>query len=252
MSDVRGRWVWYDNLTRDVEAAVRFYCAVIGWNTQSWAGGGEPYHMFANGDSAFAGVGKIEGEAPPQWRGYIGTPDVKATTSRAEALGAKVRVRPQAIPTVGTYSVIEDPQGAVFAAFTPVGAATDSPGQEAYGAVVWHELLTTDVDAAFAFYSDLFGWEKKNAMDMGPMGIYQTYGLASLELGGIYKKPAEMPGPPQWLFYVHVPDLEAAVARVKANGGKILMEPMEIPGGGRIAACLDPQGAPFSLHWRQC
>jgi len=47
-------FVWYENLTRDVDAAIAFYRAVIGWNTQSWAGMGEPYHMFANGDAVLA------------------------------------------------------------------------------------------------------------------------------------------------------------------------------------------------------
>jgi hypothetical protein len=118
------------------------------------------------------------------------------------------------------------------------------------GLVGWVDLMTADVEAARTFYSDLFGWQKTNSLDMGPAGIYQMFGMASGELGGIYKKPAEMPGPPQWLFYVHVADLEAAAARVKADGGKVLVGPMDIPGGGRIAICLDPQGANFALHWR--
>jgi predicted enzyme related to lactoylglutathione lyase len=85
---------------------------------------------------------------------------------------------------------------------------------------------------------------------MGPAGIYQMYGVPGLELGGIYKKTDDMPGPPQWLYYVHVADLDAAVSTVKANGGTVIVGPMDIPGGGRIAMCLDPQGAPFALHWR--
>ena len=82
---------------------------------------------------------------------------------------------------------------------------------------------------------------------MGSAGIYQVYGLPSLDLGGIYKKPAEMPGPPNWMFYVRVADLEDAVGKVKSNGGSIIQEPMDVPGGGRIAICLDPQGAAFAL-----
>jgi predicted enzyme related to lactoylglutathione lyase len=72
---------------------------------------GEPYHMFANRDALLAGVMKM----PPHWMGYIGTPDVKATTARAEELGARVWVKLMEILTVGTFSVIQDPQGAAFA-----------------------------------------------------------------------------------------------------------------------------------------
>jgi predicted enzyme related to lactoylglutathione lyase len=213
---------------------------------------GEPYHMFANGDTVFAGLMKMPpaAEMPPYWMGYIGTPDVKATTARAEELGAKVWVKLMEIPTVGTFSVIQDPQGAGFAAYTPAETPPPPSQEPAFGTVVWHELITTDVDAAWAFYSDLFGWEKKSSLDMGPAGIYQIYGLPSVDLGGIYKKTDDMPGPPQWLYYVHVPNLDTAVASVKTHGGSVLVGPMDIPGGGRIAICMDQQGAPFALHWR--
>ena len=198
MSDIRGRFVWYENLTKDVDAAIAFYRAVIGWNTRSWDGMGEPYHMFANGDAVFAGLMKMPpgAEMPPYWMGYIGTPDVKATTARAEELGAKVWVKLMEIPGEGTFSVIQDPQGAGFAAYTPVNAPPEPAKEPVFGTIVWHELITTDVDAAWAFYSDLFGWKKTNSLDMGPAGIYQMFGLPSLELGGIYKKSAEMNSTP--------------------------------------------------------
>jgi len=252
MAEIRGRFVWYENLTKDVDAAIAFYRAVVGWNTQSWAGMGEPYHMFANGDAVLAGLMKMPpgAETPPHWLGYIGTPDVKATTARAEELGAKVWLKLMEIPTVGTFSVIQDPQGAFFAAYAPVNQPGEPPAAHPFGTFVWHELITTDVDAAWAFYSDLFGWEKKSSIDMGPAGIYQIYGLPSLDLGGIYKRSADMAWPPTWLYYVHVADLDAAVARVKEHGGQVIVGPMDIAGGGRIAICADPQGAAFALHWR--
>lgn len=54
--------------------------------------------------------------------------------------------------------------------------------------------------------------------------------------------------PPNWLIYFRVADLDAAVARVKANGGQVLNGPMEVPGGSRIVNAMDLQGAAFSLH----
>ncbi len=57
-----------------------------------------------------------------------------------------------------------------------------------------------------------------------------------------------MPFPPSWLMYVKVLDLDASLAAVTSGGGQVLMGPMEIPGGDRIAQCLDPQGAAFALH----
>jgi len=62
-------------------------------------------------------------------------------------------------------------------------------------------------------------------------------------------KPAQMANvPPNWQIYFRVPDVQAAVERVKANGGQILNGPNEVPGGDWVATAADPQGAVFGLH----
>ena len=119
---------------------------------------------------------------------------------------------------------------------------------EEVGAFSWHELLSADPDAAFGFYSSLFGWVKTDAMDMGDIGTYQMYGYtADGSVGGILKKPAEMPMS-AWVLYVNVASTDDAVGQVKEMGGQLMNGPMDIPGGGRIAQCMDPQGAVFALH----
>jgi uncharacterized protein len=65
-------------------------------------------------------------------------------------------------------------------------------------------------------------------------------------------KPAAMASvPPHWLYYVRIPDVQAATERIKTNGGKILNGPMEVPGGDWIVQGMDPQGAAFALHQRK-
>ena len=90
--------------------------------------------------------------------------------------------------------------------------------------------------------------EKLEAMDMGDAGIYQIYGRHGIPLGGMFNKPAEMPGPPGWLYYIRVEDVRGAADRVHRLGGRVLNGPMEVPGGDLIAQCMDPQGAMFALH----
>jgi len=68
------------------------------------------------------------------------------------------------------------------------------------------------------------------------------------ELGGMYTIMPGMNMPPNWLQYVRVDSADAAAQRVTAHGGKILNGPMEVPGGDRIAQCMDPQGAAFAVH----
>lgn len=251
MSEFRGRYLWYETLTTDVDAAEAFYTKVVGWGTQQWDGADTPYHMWANGERAIGGLMKLpaDAQASPHWLGYIGTPDATATTADAERFGAKVWLRNKHVPTVGTMSVMQDPFGAYFAAYTPETPST--PAHSQAGDIDWHEIATTDVDACFTFYSTLFGWEKLEAHDMGPMGVYQEYGLGGRPFGGIYVKPDEMPGPPHILYYIRVEDLDAAVGRTKERGGIVMHGPVDVPGGDRVAVCVDPQGAMFGLHWKK-
>jgi predicted enzyme related to lactoylglutathione lyase len=246
-ASLRGRYVWYDVMTPDPKAAEAFYTSVAGWGTQVWEG--MPYTMWTADGQAIGGVMPLpNASAPPHWLAYIAVPDVDATVTQAESLGARTMVPGTDIPTVGRYAVLADPQGAVFAVFTPEGGAPREEGEPRIGEFSWHELMTTDYENAFAFYEALFGWEKIEEHDMGPMGIYLIFGRQGTQLGGMFTVPPDTPMPPNWLQYIRVESADAAAERVKANGGQILNGPMDVPGGDRIAQCLDPQGAAFAVH----
>ncbi|MBI2566038.1 MAG: VOC family protein [Candidatus Schekmanbacteria bacterium] len=239
-------------MTTDLQAAKAFYGEVIGWGTQDWEGP-MTYSMWTASGVPIGGLMALPNDlkqagAPPHWLGYVGTPDVDRTASAATAAGAHVLVPPTDIPEVGRFAVLADPQGAAIALFTPTPG--DQPGEcsSPLGHVSWHELSTTNWESAFAFYSALFGWNKTEAMDMGEGGMYQMYGVGEKTLGGMYNKPADMPAPPYWLYYVTVADINDAVEAVKRLGGQVLNGPMEVPGGDLVAQCMDPQGAAFALH----
>jgi hypothetical protein len=83
-------------------------------------------------------------------------------------------------------------------------------------------------------------------MDMGETGTYQMYGRNGETLGGMFNAPQAKV--PYWLIYVMVDDADSAAKRVTDHGGKVLNGPIEVPGGGRIAQCMDPQGAMFAVH----
>lgn len=254
MSDYRGRFLWYELMTTDVDAAKDFYGEVIGWGVQKWQDSDVPYSMWTTPAGGMMGglmtlpeEAKAQG-APPHWQSYIGTPDVDADVAKLKGLGGQVFVPPTDIPEVGRFAVAADPQGAAFGMLQPL-ESPKTPLQDAkIGEVSWHELLTSDWEAGWKFYETMFGWNKIDAMDMGEMGTYFLYGIGQHALGGMFNKPADMPAPPHWVYYVHVDDSDAAVERVKANGGQVLHGPMEVPGGDRVATCMDPQGAVFAVH----
>ena len=250
----RGRFVWYELLTKDPEAAKAFYTELLGWTTENFEGGMGPYTMWMRAESApVGGVMKLPDEAvaqgaPSHWLGYVHTPDTDATVARTKELGGKVFAGPMDIPTVGRIAVLGDPQGAMFAVHTP---ERERPAAEPeLGDVSWHELATTDYEAGFSFYSDLFGWQKDQAMDMGPAGIYQMYGRPGQMLGGMYNKAPEQPGP-YWLYYFLVDDVNVTTEKAKALGAQVVVPPLEVPGGGWIAVYSDPQGAAFAVHHKK-
>ncbi len=254
MADLlHGRFVWSELMAADTNAAARFYSRVVGWKTQPFAAG-EPYLVWMAGAQAIGGLmqepkkAQADG-ARPAWISYVGVKDADATATHARTLGGKVGIAPMDIPKVGRFAVLTDPQGAHIAILQPDGHPPTGPEQApGEGEVSWRELATTDVAAAMQFYRGLFGWEQLKANDMGPMGVYQEFGRFGRSLGGIYRKPPEMAGGPRWLMYAKVPDIQAAVAAVKAEGGTVLNGPMEVPGGDLVAQIQDPQGADFALH----
>jgi len=249
----KGYFVWHELLTSDPTAAQTFYKKVVGWTTDKWGPDGT-YTLWVSEAGPVGGCMAMPAEvkamgAPPHWLTYVGTPDIDATAAHAKRLGGKVMKGPEDVPGVGRYAVLSDPQGAVFCLYQ---SGDDPGGHDAppkVGQFSWHELATTDPKGAWAFYSELFGWEKAGEMDMGPGGVYQMYGFGGVPMGGIYAKPPEVPVA-NWLPYAKVKNADASADTTKASGGMVMVEPMDVPGGSgdRIAVAQDPQGAVFAVH----
>lgn len=187
---------------------------------------------------------------PPHWMAHIAVDDVDAAVRRAEVLGGRIQSPPTDIPDVGRFAIVADPQGASFSLFSPNGQAA-VPDWTQLGAVGWRELHTTDHEGAWAFYRELFGWTEATTFDMGESGSYRVFRHADdpqdAMMGGMFNAAAQENRPPQWLFYVNVDSMQGALARIRANGGRLLAGPMPVPGGGQSAHCVDPQGARFAI-----
>jgi predicted enzyme related to lactoylglutathione lyase len=241
-------------MTTDLKAAETFYTNVVGWTTTPFEASPQPYTLFQrSGDVSVAGVmPRPEGvDAPPFWAMYVGVPKLEEAAAHITRLGGRECSPVIDVPTVGRMQMMTDPQGAAFYIYEP--ARTDLPpeGAPEVGEASWHELMTTDADAALRFYTEVFGWAPSQAMDMGPLGKYQMFDRPHGMIGGMMNKGPEMAEvPPNWQIYFRVPEITAAVERITANGGQILNGPMEVPGGDWVLNGMDPQGAAFSLHAR--
>ena len=184
------------------------------------------------------------------WIGYVCVDDVDTTADRIKHLGGTVHVPPQDILNVSRFSIVSDPQMATFALFKWQRPGKVQPvNLPAQGGVAWHELLAADWERAWAFYSELFGWQKAKA-DINAMGAYQQFSADGQTIGGMMTKPPTVPFS-CWLYYFNVGDIDAAVKRVRAGGGQVLGGPIEVSAGNWIAQCADPQGAIFALIGRR-
>jgi predicted enzyme related to lactoylglutathione lyase len=248
---VLGRPLWYELMTTDTKAADAFYKAVVGWTSAPFPGSPQPYTVFSRGGGAqVAGLMTTpQGmNAPPFWAMYVGVPDLDKAAAHIKGLGGSESSPIIDVPTVGRMQMMKDPQGAAFYIYEPSGdPRPEGPAEVGEGS--WHELMTTDAPAAMKFYTEVFGWQPSETMDMGEMGKYYMFNRAHGMIGGMMNKPPEMAHvPPNWGIYFLVPEITSAVERIKANGGQILNGPMEVPGGDWIVNAMDPQGAAFSLH----
>lgn len=112
------------------------------------------------------------------------------------------------------------------------------------GRFVWRDLLSKDVGAAKRFYEQLFGWRFEDATRGDrPYVLARAGGML---VAGIVDVSANADAAPQWLSYMAVADVDKTLDLVRADGGKVLVEPRNLP-IARVAAVADPQGAPLGL-----
>ncbi len=254
MTAAQRQFIWYELTTSDVEAAKKFYADVVGWEPRT-SPGPIPYTEWWIGDYPVGGMLPTpdrvkELGAPPTWMGYLGVDDVDAAVAEVTEMGGTVRMPARDIPDVGRFAVVADPQGAAFAVFKSNMPSGPPPAEPRPGEIVWHELYTTDLEAAWPFYQKLCGWKEISSFDMGgEFGPYKIFeGEGGRPKGGMANVAKVHGFPPYWGYYFLVEDIAAAAKRIEAGGGKIMNGPMEVPDGSTIVQAADPQGAVFALN----
>jgi hypothetical protein len=250
---VLGKFVWHDLMTTDLEKAVAFYTELLPWTINEWespaTGKYKMIHAAGEDHGGFVPL-RPEDNLPSHWICYVTVDDVDAAAAKAIQLGGRTPEPGRDIPEVGRFAVIVDPQGAAISLYKPTawrGEGYEGPRRP--GTFVWHELLALDPEAEGRFFSEIFGWTQ-TSMDMGEVGTYYLFKRAggSKDAGGMLLKP-DGSGPSSWLPYVGVEDVDATAARIEPLGGKVWVQPRDIPNIGRFAVASDPTGAHFAL-WR--
>lgn len=241
---------WYELTTSNPDGAQAFYAAVLGWTIADAGMPGMDYRLATAGGDMVAGMWAPDTPGMPTfWMLYFTVKNCDAAAAAIKAAGGAVHKEPADIPGTGRFAVVTDPQGAAFGLLQPLDANGNAFDQKKDGHGNWHELMTSDPKAAMGFYTKQFGWKASTSMPMGEMGSYDLFSHAGADIGGMMRLSPNMPGPgmPFWLPYFGVDGIDAAVARIKTAGGKVVNGPHDVPGGAFIVVALDLQGAAFAL-----
>lgn len=247
---------WSELSTTDEAGALAFYGALFGWEDEpNEMGPGSYYHMQkVRGLYACAIYQQGEEErtqnVPPHWNIYFTVEDVENTIGSITRNGGQVVFGPMDVFEAGRMAMCQDPQGAFFAIWQPkmhIGAQVKLET----GAMFWHELLTTDREAAIEFYIAALGVERGTVMQPQEYAMINAGGT---EVAGVMQITPEMGEfPPHWTVYFGVDDVDAAVEKAQSLGATVYVPGTDIvplegqPAIGRFAALGDPQGAAFSI-----
>ena len=169
---------------------------------------------------------------------HVTVDDVDALTARAVDAGADLE-RPPADQPYGRNAVLRDPFGHRWLVASAAGQAAAPVGERAGlrpGDLAYVSLWVPDVERAAAFFGAVLGWTY--APGSAPQGR-QVEGVAPRHgLWGGQERST--------LFLCFaVDDVDAAVARVRAAGGRA-ETPRHEP-YGVVADCVDDQGLPFAM-----
>jgi hypothetical protein len=237
-----GRFVWFELVTSDIEAAKKHYPEVLSWKLMPMEMAGGSYTALVAGEQPVGGIVSAPKGVPPHWTSYVSVADVDKSAKKVVTAGGKVLAPAFDVPGVGRMQAVADNQGAAFHLFH--SEKEDAPAAKGSGAFHWNELLVKDTKAALSFYADVLGYTS-DAMEM-PTGTYHVLKQGESMRGGLMQAPMkDMPN--VWLQYVTVDDCDATVERAKRHGCTPLGDAMDVPGVGRFATLEDAQGAVFAV-----
>jgi predicted enzyme related to lactoylglutathione lyase len=108
---------------------------------------------------------------------------------------------------------------------------------------IWHELVTPDQKNSGAFFSQLFGWTRKE-VDAGPFGIYTLFQKNGEDVAGMMNPTPDTPvRESYWHSYIAVENADECARQAPLLGGSVLVPPHDVPDVGRICIVADPTGA---------
>lgn len=245
-----GKFVWYDLITEDLDASMRFYGELFDWTFEDMpARSGGRYVVARDGDTYVAGLLQVapraDGRNVSRWLPYVSVDDVDEALARGVASGATVAVAARNV-ALGRVAAIVDSEGAVVGiARSDIGDPDDRTTRAEPGRTVWTELLANDPVRAAAFYRALAGYSIREIERRG--GQYTVLASAGADRAGILEKPSpEITS--TWLTHFGVSDPDTAADRAEQLGGGVIAPASPDLRDNTMAIVTDPAGAVLVLH----
>lgn len=253
-ADVLGAPCWLSLMARDLQAAERFYGAVLGWTFRRGVFGRASSVAELDG-VPLAGIGATAGHlaVPVSWTVYFAVDDADAAVARVRERGGTVGVGPVSYPPRGRAALATDREGAVFGVWEGEVLSEWPLGEGE--APTWLELHTRDAFDAAVFYGEVLEWvagEDTGGCEVSyeeDQVVLRREGrpVARLNSGPV-EAAAERPQlRPHWLVHFKVPDLKEAQAAVDEHGGSIVPDAVGWSGGKQRVTVCDPDGGLFAL-----
>ena len=240
-----GEFCWTNMLTPQPEQAHVFFAELLGWTYFEIPGLG---HGVRVGGHDIGAIFDLEGpNTPPGTKPHIGAllkvESADAVREKVASLGGTAKPAFD-IMDQGRMAVCTDPNGAEFDVWEPrkfLGTDVDSTQ---HGAPCWFETLTTDVDRATTFYSELLGWMPE--LTRMPGYEYTTFKLGADLVAGLMRITPEMGAMrPHWGIYYTVNDPDETSREALRLGARLCVPVRDIPRVGRFCGITSPQGVTF-------
>ncbi len=158
MSSSKGKFVWRELMSSDLEGARAFYGGLFGWSWSKMDMPNMEYWVAAAGPEMVCGLMSQMESPHPFWASYLGVDELDAAVITVAEAGGEVCIPPTDIPGTGRFSMVKDPTGANVMLFEGSDQGAAPGGMPGMHTFCWESLQTPDLEAAKAFYSTVVGW----------------------------------------------------------------------------------------------
>jgi predicted enzyme related to lactoylglutathione lyase len=242
-----GEFCWINILTPGPDEARSFFGSLLGWTFTPVPGLG---HRIEVGGHQIGGLFDINApRTPPGAHPTIGVmikvENADRACERVKSLGGAAKPAFNIADQL-RMAVCHDRTGAEFDLWESKSAHGSEVSTHFYGAPTFFECVTTDVDQAAEFYTELFGWTARDGLT--PRGRYVVFELSGADIAGMHEIRPEMGSMhPHWRTCFAVESAASAAEKALQLGGSISIQLRESGNGGAFCGITSPQGLSFMV-----